>query len=153
MTLPLPDPVLEQVFGQAEAEYPSECCGVLTAAPDGNDVEVYPCRNLQDRLHAEDPEQHPRDARIAYFIDPQDLYRVLTGAERRGRRVAGFYHSHIDCDAYFSEEDRQRAMAWGEPAYPEAVYVVVSVRQRRVQGYACFAWDEAAARFAQIRPG
>lgn len=143
---------LQPIFRQAEDEYPSECCGIVSAAVDGSSVEVHACRNIQDRLHAEDPVQHPRDARIAYFIDPHDLHRVLTDVDRRRRQVIGFYHSHIDCEAYFSEEDRERAMAWGEPAYPEAVYLVVSVQQGRALGYACFTWSGAAGRFVEVDP-
>ena len=37
------------------------------------------------------------------------------------------YHSHIDAGAYFSETDRRNALIDGQPAYPEATYVVVAV--------------------------
>ena len=65
---------LAQIRAQAEAQYPAECCGVLLVrggAP--ADRMLLPCRNIQDELHAKDPERHPRDSRTAYFIDPKDL--------------------------------------------------------------------------------
>ena len=126
---------LERIYKQAADEYPAECCGILSRAGGEQDVRVHPCENIQDRLHAEDPEKHPRDARIAYFIEPQELYDIISAAERSGGSVAGFYHSHIDCDAYFSDEDKERAMVWDEPAYPEAVYLVVSLYEGSVRGY------------------
>ena len=95
-------------------------------------------------------QRYPRDSRIAYFIDPQEQYRVISAAERNGGWVAGFYHSHIDCEAYFSEEDKERAIAWDEPAYPDAVYLVVSVFGDGVQGYKAFSWDEGSRDFIEV---
>ena len=67
--------------------------------------------------------RHPRDARTAYYIDPEDLL-AIGRREGEGYRVATIYHSHIDIGAYFSPTDRQNALINGEPAYPDAVYVV-----------------------------
>ena len=141
---------LETIYTQAAEEYPAECCGVLTRGGEEGNARVHPCENIQDRLHAEDPDQYPRDARIAYYMDPQELYNTISAAEKAGGGVAGFYHSHIDCEAYFSAEDKERAMVWDEPAYPEAVYLVVSVYDRTVKGYKCFAWDEGRRDFVEV---
>ena len=141
---------LERIYKQAADEYPAECCGVLSRASGEENARVHRCENIQDRLHAEDPENHPRDARIAYYMEPQELYDIISAAEKRGGSVAGFYHSHIDCDAYFSAEDKERAMVWDEPAYPDAVYLVVSVYERTLRGYKCFSWDEDARDFVEV---
>ena len=140
---------LEAIYEQAWGEHPAECCGVLTAVPGSDLSRVHPCRNIQDQLHAEDPAQYPRDSRLAYFIDPGEQYRITRAAEREGGQVAGFYHSHIDCDAYFSQEDVERTMVWGEPAYPEAVYLVVSVHGDGVRGHKAFLWSEATRGYAE----
>jgi len=140
---------LQRIYAQAVEEYPAECCGVLTTGPHGGPSQVHPCKNIQDRLHAEDPEKYPRDEGIAYYIDPGELYEIISAAEKAGGKVSGFYHSHIDCQAYFSEEDKERAMVWDEPAYPEAMYLVVSVCDREVKGYKCFAWDGEKADFIE----
>ena len=140
---------LTRVQAQAMAEYPSECCGVLLSrGTPGSDRILMPCRNVQNELHAKDPVRHPRDARTAYFIDPKDLL-AIGRREGDGYRVATIYHSHIDTGAYFSATDRQNALINGEPAYPEAVYVVVSVIERRVVDAAAFVWDPAARDFTQ----
>ena len=142
---------LDQIFSQAGAEYPAECCGILTATAVDAASQVHPCRNIQDELHAKDPEQHPRESRIAYFIEPQQLFQVVSTTEKSGGLVTGFYHSHIDCDAYFSEEDKERAMAWDEPAYPDAIYVVVSVYgDSNVRATKAFGWDEESRDFVEV---
>ncbi len=65
--------------------------------------------------------------------------------------MATIYHSHIDTGAYFSETDKRNALVDGEPAYPDAVYVVVSVLAGRPAAAGAFAWDPAAARFPAHR--
>lgn len=137
-----------RVQAQAVAEYPAECCGVLLArGTSGSDRLLMPCRNIQNELHAKDPVRHPRDARTAYFIDPRDLL-TIGRREGEGYRVATIYHSHIDTGAYFSATDRQNALINGDPAYPDAVYVVLSVVERRVVDASAFVWDPSARDFA-----
>jgi len=138
---------LALVHAQAVAEYPAECCGVLLVrdALTGDRV-LIPCRNIQDELHDKDPQRHPRDSRTAYFIDPKDLL-AIGRREGQGYRVATIYHSHIDTGAYFSPTDRQNALIDGEPAYPDAVYVVLSVVERRVVDAAAFVWDSGTRDF------
>jgi [CysO sulfur-carrier protein]-S-L-cysteine hydrolase len=130
------------------AAYPEECCGVVLTA--GDDELVRPVSNVQNRLHAEDPAKHPRDARTAYFMDPKALFVVLEEADKQRRPVRVFYHSHPEHDAYFSSEDRERALAWDEPAYPGAAYLVVSVYGGRVKERRAYAWDESTRDFAEV---
>ena len=140
---------MKKIVQHAEAQHPAECCGILTAGRGSRLSQVHPCENIQDRLHQEDPARFPRNSRIAYFIDSQEQFRIVSAAQRQGGRVSGFYHSHVDCDAYFSDEDKERAMAWGEPAFPDAVYLVVSVFGGGVRGHKAFAWDEDKRDFTQ----
>lgn len=142
---------LVTVREQAAREYPRESCGVLVVR--GTDRRLTPCRNIQDELHARDPVRHPRDARTAYYIDPQDLLR-LGRLEAEGFAVKVIYHSHIDAGAYFSETDRRQALMGDEPVYPEAVYLVTSVlgpaERPRVEATVGFVWDPARRDFAPI---
>lgn len=143
---------LEALNTQARAEYPAECCGILTLGPGGEHSQIHPCQNIQDRLHAEHPADYQRTSRTAYFIDPRELTRIIAAAEGAGGRVSGFYHSHIDCPAYFSDEDKKRAMTMmgDEPDFPDAVYLVLAVDQGRPQAHKCFAWDEGKRDFAEV---
>ena len=135
---------------QAVAEYPSECCGVVMERPGAPPERLLlACRNIQDELHAKDPKRHPRDARTAYYIDPRDLI-AMGRCEAKGFRVLTIYHSHIDAGAYFSPTDKHNALINGEPAYPDATYVVLSVVERRVAEAGVFRWDAALRDFAPI---
>jgi proteasome lid subunit RPN8/RPN11 len=138
---------IERIQAQAVAEYPAESCGViLTRAAERR---LLACRNVQNELHARDPQRHPRDARTAYYIDPADLLRIGR-LEGEGFTVSVIYHSHIDAGAYFSETDRKNAMLGGEPSYPQTTYVVTSVRDGRVDGMAAFRWDPAQRDFGAV---
>jgi proteasome lid subunit RPN8/RPN11 len=128
----------EAIRAQAVEEYPFESCGVILVR--AGDRRLLRCRNAQNELHARDPVRHPRDARTAYYIDPKDLLRI-GDLERQGFAVAVIYHSHVDAGAYFSETDRRQALVGGEPAYPDAVYVVTSVMDGKVDAAAAFRWD------------
>lgn len=146
---------LERIYAQTLEEYPHECCGILAEGAAGGVASAHSCENMQQRRHEEDPERYPRDARTAYLIDAVDQLRITEAAEKAGGRIAGFYHSHIDCEAYFSEEDERRTWIFNsreageEPDDPDAIYLVVSAygqdtgAKREISGYKCFAWDGA----------
>ena len=145
----LTDEEWRRVRAQAEAEYPAECCGVLLVSQSSPSERVLmPCRNVQDELHAKDPVRHPRDARTAYFIDPKDLL-AIGRREGQGYGVAVIYHSHIDAGAYFSATDKQNALMNGEPAYPDATYVVMSVMDGKVADARAFAWHPPTRDFVE----
>ena len=141
-----------RIRAQAEAEYPSESCGVVLVRQGvPGERLLVPCRNVQNELHAKDPSRHPRDARTAYHMDPQDLLRIAR-LEGDGYRVRTIYHSHIDAGAYFSETDKQDALVRGEPLYPEAAYVVLAVVEGRVAAAAAFAWNPDKKDFLPVEP-
>ena len=141
---------LEAIRRQAVEEYPHESCGVVLEQ--GRLRRIVRCRNIQDTLHAKDPQRHPRDARTAYFIDPQDLLRIGR-LEGEGFAIAVIYHSHVDAGAYFSPTDRQQALIGGEPTYPEATYLVTSVVGGRVEAVAAFRWSGRERDFVPVELG
>ncbi|MDE0028365.1 MAG: M67 family metallopeptidase [Deltaproteobacteria bacterium] len=127
--------------------YPEECCGVILGGDGGE--EVHRLENIQNRLHATDPETFPRDARTAYTLDPKELEAVLEQAERRGLAFKALYHSHPDHDAYFSAEDKACATPFGEPTYPDTAQIVISVMGGKVGRVAVYAWDAGAGDFVE----
>ena len=141
--------IVEEMARHASESFPEECCGVILTG-DAGDI-LRRCSNIQNRLHAEDPATHPRDARTAYYIDPVEVQQILNEADRRGWGIKALYHSHPDHEAYFSAEDRGTALApWGEPLFGEAAYVVVSVFDRQVRRMKAFTWDPAARDFVEV---
>ncbi len=141
---------LAAIQRQAEGEYPAECCGVIFVK-DGPRAErrLYPCRNIQDERHTEDPLSYPRRSRAAYFMHPQDTFHVHR-AQDSGEQVHVIYHSHIDAGAYFSETDKRNALPGGVPAFPETTYVVVSVVDGKMRDVQAFRWAEEARDFVPI---
>ena len=138
---------VERIQAHAIADYPAESCGVIVTR--GEERRLVACRNVQNDLHARDPQRYPRDARTAYYIDPADLLRIGR-LEGEGFSVAVIYHSHVDAGAYFSETDRRNAMLGDEPCYPGATYVVTSVMNGRVDAMAAFRWDPTRREFAAV---
>lgn len=139
---------IEIISKQAVAEYPSECCGIVTGTKSSQ--RVHPCRNRQDELHAKDPETHPRTSREAYDIDRNEMERIFADAAAKGEQVVCFYHSHIDCGAYFSEMDKEVLTVFGEPEFPDALHVVVSVQDRQVKEISGFRWSGAEQGFVPV---
>ncbi len=140
---------IEAISKQAMAEYPSECCGIVTGT--SSIQRVHPCRNRQDELHALDPEQHPRTSREAYDMDRNEMERIFADAGAKGEQVVCFYHSHIDCGAYFSTMDKDVQTVFGEPEFPTAVHVVVSVKERKIAELRGFLWNGAGQDFVEVK--
>jgi proteasome lid subunit RPN8/RPN11 len=130
---------LAEIRRHAETDYPSECCGVVLARGPGDRL-LLRCRNIQGELHRSDPVKHPRDGRTAYYIDPKDLLQIGR-REGDGYRIEVIYHSHCDAGSYFSETDKRNALLGGEPTYPAAAYVVVSVVGGRAAAASAYRWN------------
>ncbi len=129
--LSLPAGALEQVFRQARAEYPSECCGYFFGR--GDETEVAACKNRQDQLHALDPEAHPRTSANAYNIGGKELLTLVRSFES-DRPATVIYHSHPDVGAYFSEEDTRAALSAGYPVD----YLVIDCQKESIGGAVLF---------------
>ncbi len=137
----------EEILRHARETHPEECCGAVVTR-DGRD-RVLRFTNIQNRLHAESPDEYPRTAERAYAPDPKDQYAAERAAREPGARLSIFYHSHPITGAYFSGEDRARAMFGDEPSYPDVTYVVVS--DARAAGEArAFRWSAGAADFVEV---
>lgn len=116
---------LEAIYRHARAEFPRECCGYILGQ--GSDAELVTCKNVQDQLHAYDPEAFPRTAENGYNIGGKELLR-LTRSLDGDQPVRIVYHSHPRVGAYFSDEDTQAAIAADWPVD----YLVVDVQEHEV---------------------
>jgi adenylyltransferase/sulfurtransferase len=139
----------QQIVAQAEREYPNECCGAVLVKDGSPEERVFLlCRNIQDELHEKEPDRYPRTARTAYHVGPDDS-RAIDDKVGTGYRPI-IYHSHVDAGAYFSETDKRIALFQGEPLYPHAIYLVVSVLQGKAADANAFAWDPEHRDFRSI---
>lgn len=139
---------ISKITRHALKEYPEECCGIITG--DTNTQTVHECKNIQNRLHNEDPAGYPRDARTAYMIDRDEFNSIISSSRDKGEEIIALYHSHPEHEAYFSEEDFAAQTVFGEPELPDAVHVIISVIDRKIQDMKCFKWDRVTEKFVTL---
>ena len=141
--------VLDAVLAHARETHPDECCGALVRK--AGRLEAWRLQNVQNELHRRDPAANPRTAVTAYALGVADVER-LDGA-RAGDPAVGtleaIYHSHTKVGAYFSGEDRARAMFGDEPLYPEIAWLVVSDSRETGEARA-FRWDDEQRDFLEV---
>ena|SRR4030081_3591329 len=102
----------EQMVSHAEKTYPKECCGVML----GSDQVV--------REAVPVPNSYTGAQEDFFVMDPKDLIRVDELARQKGLETVGIFHSHPDCDAYFSKRDLEHSCSWFS-------YVILSIKSGR----------------------
>jgi len=142
------EPALNEISRHAQETFPEECCGVVLT--DGTLDRVHRLKNIQNQLHALDPQTYPRTAIIAYAMDYKELELVIDESKRSGSKLKAFYHSHPNHDAYFSAEDKAFASPFGEPTFPGTAQIVVAIYNRVVKGMCAFAWSDKEQDFIKV---
>ena len=140
--------LLQKIFEESCRCYPEEACGFVLGKG-GEASEVIPVKNIQNELHAKDPKRYPRDAKIAYTIDPREMDQIQKKVASSGQTIVSIFHSHPEHGVYFSEEDKGMAAPWGEPLFPELSYLVVSVYAGEVKNASEFYWDKNKKDFTE----
>jgi proteasome lid subunit RPN8/RPN11 len=100
----------------AEQTYPNECCGAMLGHIEGDKKRVSEAIPLENASTGEQ-RQH-------YELRPQDLMSAERAARQRGLDLIGIFHSHPDCDAYFSETDLRNSCPWFS-------FIVLSIKNGR----------------------
>lgn len=118
--------MLRQLVEQARREPEIECCGLL-AGSGGVISVVLPARNALA-------------SPTAYEIAPEELFSLFRRIRELGLEHLGIYHSHPATDNVPSPTDIQRAF------YPEATYIIVSLRPDAPRPVRAFTIRNGAAR-------
>ena len=92
------------MVAHARAAYPNECCGAMLGVTDGES------KTVRESIALENAFEGAQAAR--YELRPEDLLSADKAARARGMDLIGIYHSHPDCDAYFSKTDLQNSCPW-----------------------------------------
>ena len=144
--------VLREVERAAREAYTrdEEACGFLEG-PEGDGLladRAVELENLANKYHRVDPENHPRTGREYFKINSLKFERAIAEGESSGRPVKVFFHSHLDCGAYFSAEDAA-SMTLGGTAGPtyELAYLVTAVDKGVVTDHKLFVWEDASRTF------
>jgi len=93
-----------EMVEHAQAAYPNECVGVMLGESDGETKTVRIALRMENVM--------PGSQRERYELDSRDLLAADAEARRRGLEMIGIYHSHPDCDAYFSQTDLKNSCPW-----------------------------------------
>lgn len=98
----------------AQITYPSECCGAMIGRIQNGSKTVTEAVPLENAFRGEQGER--------YELRPEDLLAADKAARNRGLDLIGIFHSHPDCDAYFSETDLKNSCPWYS-------FVVLSIKK------------------------
>src|SRR6185369_13266173 len=100
----------------ARASYPNECCGAMLGTTDG-----------ETKL-------------VRESIALENAFEGDKAARERNMDLIGIYHSHPDCDAYFSQTDLQNSCPWYS-------FVVLSIQKGEFHHANCWLpnFDQTAA--------
>ena len=101
------------MVAHAQRAYPNECCGAMLGST-GDGVKL-----VREALPLENAFEGAQAAR--YELRPEDLLAADRAARERRMELIGIYHSHPDCDAYFSQTDLKNSCPWYS-------FVVLSIR-------------------------
>lgn len=114
----------EAMRAHGEETYPHECCGVLlgqsSEGVNGVEEVVRAANTRRDAAHNR------------YNISPVELIRIQRQGRERGRDIVGFYHSHPDHAAQWSETD------FAEAHWVGCSYVITSVQSGRAEATNAF---------------
>ncbi len=150
----IPASVLDEVERAGREAYTrdEEACGYLEGpAADPLLVDkAVELPNLANKYHAVDPENHPRTGREYFKINALKFERAIAEGTERGRPVKVFFHSHLDCGAYFSAEDAASMTmgGTGDPSF-ELAYLVTAVDLGKVTAHRLFIWDAKSRTFIE----
>ena len=92
------------MVAHARRTYPNECCGAMVGSTDGE------TKTVREAIELRNAFEGAQAAR--YELRPEDLLAADRAARERGMDLIGIYHSHPDCDAYFSTTDLQNSCPW-----------------------------------------
>jgi proteasome lid subunit RPN8/RPN11 len=113
----------ETMVAHAEAKFPNECCGAMIGKIDGAEKHVISAAPMENAYSG------AQGAR--YELRPEDLLEADRRARSAGMDLIGIFHSHPDCDAYFSKTDLENSCPWYS-------FVVLSVKGGKFDHAASF---------------
>jgi len=99
-----------------EETYPRECCGVLLGRMEDDATRVVTSTARAGNTRTD-------SAHNRYNIDPKELIRIQREGRERGEDIIGFYHSHPDHPAQWSQTD------FAEAHWFSCSYVITSVEK------------------------
>jgi len=129
----LSDKIARQIEAEGAAAFPNECCGMLFGC-DSEAGRVVERIEPADNAFASDEQYH------RFSIHPLQQLKAERAAQKEGKILIGFYHSHPDHPARPSEYDR-------EHAWETFSYVIVEIRSGQPREMTSWMLDEKSRTF------
>jgi proteasome lid subunit RPN8/RPN11 len=101
----------------AESTYPNECCGAMLGRTENGKKIVTSSVPLVNSFAGAQGEH--------YELRPEELLEADKAARAQNLDLLGIFHSHPDCDAYFSETDLKNSCPWFS-------FVVLSIKNGKL---------------------
>jgi proteasome lid subunit RPN8/RPN11 len=111
------------MVSHAEATFPNECCGVMVGRTENGVKQVTGAVAMENAYKGVQEDR--------YELRPEDLLAADKGARAEGLDLIGIFHSHPDCDAYFSKTDLENSCPWYS-------FVVLSIKKGKFDHAASF---------------
>jgi proteasome lid subunit RPN8/RPN11 len=109
--------VYDAIRTHGEETYPYECCGALLGRPSGDGWQI--------EASVKAGNTRTDSAHNRYQIAPVELVKIEREARQQGLSIGGFYHSHPDHPAQWSQTD------FAEAHWLGCSYVITAVEQGR----------------------
>ena len=119
-TVRIPRPIVDEMIAHAREDLPNEACGIVDAK-DGTPVSVHRVTNV-----AASP--------YRFEMHGMEQLGLEQARDAAGETLFAIYHSHVASRAYPSPTDVRMAFfppgeVEQEPAYPGALYVLISLAE------------------------
>ncbi len=109
----MPKAIYDEIRQHGVDTYPHECCGILLGRNEDGDNQV------EEAVRAGNTRTD--SAHNRYHIAPQELIKAQRTGRERGLDIVGFYHSHPDHPAMWSQTDL------AEAHWMHCSYIITSV--------------------------
>jgi len=119
MSLQIPQSLYDQLRAHGEETYPHECCGIMLGKSTGDGLTV---SALIRAGNTRTDSAHNR-----YNIAPLELVKAQREGRKTGLDIVGFYHSHPDHPAQWSQTDFAEAHWFG------CAYVITAIAKGKAE--------------------
>jgi len=109
----IPRKITNQLLHLAQISPDTEVCGLISSK-NGTPSHCYPVKNV-----AEDPEQR-------FLLDAAEQIAAMAAMREQGEELFAIYHSHPSAPASPSAMDLEQA------AYPETLYLIISLNTKGI---------------------
>jgi len=131
LKLEIPRHIFEDMLGQARAEAPIECCGIL-AGRHGRAEKLYKMANAEHRC------DH-------FMMEPEQQFEAVRDIRSSSLDMLAIYHSHPETPARPSAEDVRLALT------PDVVYVILSLQPNNGPAVKGFQIDDDAVTTVAVK--